>query len=83
MFVKTNCKDAAKAIAAVQGMLKRYCLEYPFSYSFIDEDYDALYKTEQRTGMLFNVFSIVALLTVSMHAGGAALGNPVKNLKEE
>jgi len=61
MFIKTNGKDAAKAIAAVQGMWKKYCPEYPFSYSFVDEDYDALYKTEQRTGMLFNVFSIVAI----------------------
>jgi putative ABC transport system permease protein len=61
MFVKTTGKDADKAIAATQKMWTKYSAAYPFEYSFVDEDYDRLYKNEQRTGTLFNVFAMVAI----------------------
>lgn len=72
MFVKTNGKDAAKAVAAVQDIWSNYIPDYPFSYSFVDEDYDALYKSEQRTGMLFNVFAFVAILISCLGLFGLA-----------
>jgi putative ABC transport system permease protein len=34
----------------------------PFEYHFLDEDYEALYKTEQRTGEIFTTFSALAIL---------------------
>jgi putative ABC transport system permease protein len=72
MFIKTNGKDANKAIAAAQAMWMKYSPDYPFSYTFVDEEYDALYKTEQRTGMLFNVFSVVAILISCLGLFGLA-----------
>lgn len=61
LFVKTKGRDAEEAIAAVEKLWMKYSADYPFSYSFVDEDYDKLYKTEQRTSVLFNVFAIVAI----------------------
>lgn len=61
MFVKTTGKDADKAIAATQKMWTSYIAAYPFGYTFVDEDYDRLYKNEQRTATLFNVFAVVAI----------------------
>jgi putative ABC transport system permease protein len=34
----------------------------PFEYSFLDEEYNALYKTEQRTANVFTTFSTLAIL---------------------
>ena len=34
----------------------------PFEYKFLDEDYDALYRTEQRTAQVFTTFSVLAIL---------------------
>jgi putative ABC transport system permease protein len=34
----------------------------PFSYSFLDEEYDALYRTEQRLGTLMSFFCGIAIL---------------------
>ncbi len=34
----------------------------PFSYSFLDEEYDALYRTEQRLGTLMSIFCGMAIL---------------------
>lgn len=61
IFIKTTGRDAKKAIAAAENMWKKYNSEYPFQYSFVDEDYNNLYRTDQRTGILFNVFAFVAI----------------------
>jgi putative ABC transport system permease protein len=34
----------------------------PFSYSFLDEEYDVLYRTEQRLGTLMSFFCGIAIL---------------------
>jgi putative ABC transport system permease protein len=72
VFIKTNGRGASAAIAAVQDIWTKYTPDYPFSYSFVDEDYDALYKTEQRTGLLFNVFAFVAILISCLGLFGLA-----------
>jgi putative ABC transport system permease protein len=72
LYVKTTGKDANKAIASLQSMWAKYSGDYPFSYSFVDENYDALYKSEQRTGVLFNVFAIVAIFISCLGLFGLA-----------
>jgi putative ABC transport system permease protein len=37
-------------------------LQGPFNYSFLDEEYDAMYRTEQRLGTLMSVFCGTAIL---------------------
>jgi putative ABC transport system permease protein len=34
---------------------------YPFDFQFLDTQIDAMYKTEQRLGQLFNFFAILAI----------------------
>ena len=58
---KTSGKEAPGAIAAVQKIWQSYAAAYPFEYSFIEEDYNRLYQADQRTGALFNVFTVVAI----------------------
>jgi putative ABC transport system permease protein len=61
IFIKTTGKDAHQVIDAAQKIWMKYNPEYPFVYSFLDEDYDKMYKSEQRTGVLLNVFALVAI----------------------
>src|SRR4030095_14082110 len=58
---KTTTQDAQKAIAAAELQWKKYNAEYPFSYSFLDESFNNLYKSEQRTGLLYNLFAAIAI----------------------
>ncbi len=62
MYVKTSGKDAPLTIAATEKLWKSYASAYPFEYSFIEDDYNNLYKAEQRSGSLFNLFTAVAIL---------------------
>lgn len=61
MYIKTTGRDASKAIAAAQKVWKGYTTDFPFSYSFLDEDFSNLYQSDQRTGFLFNAFAVVAI----------------------
>jgi len=62
IYVKTTGRNAAKAIAAAERLWKQYNPGFPFEYSFMDEQYNNLYKSDQRTGTLFNIFSAIAIL---------------------
>jgi putative ABC transport system permease protein len=62
MYVRTSGKDAAKALAAVEGIWKRYNAEYDFNYAFLDSAFNDLYKSDTHVGLLFNCFAVVAIL---------------------
>jgi len=72
MYVKTTGKDAPKALAAAQKVWKAYASEFPFEYSFLDDDFNRMYKDDQRTGTLFNVFAIAAILISCLGLFGLA-----------
>lgn len=61
LYIKTTGKDAAKAVAAAEAEWKKYNAEFAFNYSFLDDAYQNLYKSEIRTGTLYNIFSGFAI----------------------
>lgn len=72
IYIKTTGNHAQKAIAASRRSWKQYNNDVPFTYSFLDEDFDQLYKTDQRTGSLFNVFAAIAILISCLGLFGLA-----------
>ncbi|SEO67356.1 ABC transporter permease [Mucilaginibacter sp. OK283] len=62
LYIKTNTKNAAAAIAAAGDQFKQYNGEFPFSYNFLDDIFNDLYQGEQREGTLFNYFAGMAIL---------------------
>jgi putative ABC transport system permease protein len=61
IYIKTTGRDAAKAIKAAETQFKQYNGEYPFSYHFLDDIFNNLYKGEQTEGKLFNYFAAIAI----------------------
>lgn len=72
IYIKTTGKDAQKAIAAAQRSWKQYNNDMPLAYSFLDENFDMLYKADERTGSLFNLFSALAIVISCMGLFGLA-----------
>jgi len=62
IYIKTTGSDTHNAIAAAQQQWKQYNNNIPFEYSFLDESFSQLYKSEEQTGSLFNIFSAVAII---------------------
>jgi putative ABC transport system permease protein len=49
-------------IAAVESKWKSIAPNQPFTYSFMDDDFNSIYKSEQRVGKIAVSFSVLAVL---------------------
>lgn len=54
-------ENPQKVIASVQEIWKQYAPGEPFEYTFLDQDFDALFRMEQRLSSIFMVFSSLAI----------------------
>lgn len=61
LHVRTTAKDAQQAIASVEAQYKKYAGDVPFSYNFVDKQFEAQYQSDHRAGTLFNVFAGIAI----------------------
>ena len=82
LYVRTRSGQAAESIAAVRQFWQQYDGAYPFSYSFLDDDFDKLYRSDQRVGTLFNVFALVAIIISCLGLFGLATYSAQIRIKE-
>jgi putative ABC transport system permease protein len=59
--IKVGGQNIPAAIASVEKTWKTIFPELPFSYTFLDEDFDSQYAADQKRGKIFLVFSIITL----------------------
>lgn len=60
------------AIDFLIGIWEKYNPDYPFEYSFLNEDFDSLYKSEEQLGEIFGVFSFLAVFIACLGLLGLA-----------
>ncbi len=72
LYIKTAGTDPKKALASAETVFKKYNGNYPFSYIFLDDSFNTLYRSEERTGTLFNVFALMAILISCLGLFGLA-----------
>jgi len=82
MFIRTTGKNASLAIAAAQKVFKQYNPGFPMDYSFMDDDYNDLYKTDQQSGILFSWFAGIAILVSCLGLFGLATYTAQVKVKE-
>ena len=58
-----NPKDV---VANVEKRWKEHASNEPFEYVFLDENFDELFRAEQRMGNIFSIFSGLAILIASL-----------------
>jgi putative ABC transport system permease protein len=61
LHVRATRGHTSDAIAAAKKIWKMYNPEFPFEYTFLDDAYNKMYATDQRTGSLFKVFAFIAI----------------------
>lgn len=63
MYVKAKSGSAtASALAAMEASLKKFNPAFPFEYEFVDDAYDAKFKSEKLIGSLSQIFALLAIL---------------------
>ena len=82
LYVKVSGKDMQATLNGLQAIWKQRAPWRPFEYHFMDEDYNALYKTETRTGQVFSTFAITAILLACLGLFALAAFTTVQRTKE-
>ncbi len=57
---------ADNIIKETTALWKEYASGDPFEYSFLDQNFDQLFREEQRLGSLFTVFTVLAIFIASL-----------------
>lgn len=65
-MLKTNSKDIRNTLSQVEEQWKTLAPDQPFVYSFLDEEFDDMYQSEQRIGTIFWVFASLAIFIASL-----------------
>lgn len=81
--VKLNHANGDVAnINKMQAIFKKYNPEYPFEYKFVDEEYGAKFKSEERTGTLAALFAALTIFISCLGLFGLATYMAENRIKE-
>jgi ABC-type antimicrobial peptide transport system permease subunit len=62
LYIKVAPGKTEQVVAAIEKVRKEYNPDYDFVYSFLGDDFDAMYKSDLRIGKLFTFFALIAIL---------------------
>ncbi|MBL7093082.1 FtsX-like permease family protein [candidate division KSB1 bacterium] len=82
IFVKIQPGNIEPTLKHIKKTWQNIVPDYPFDYSFLDEDYDRMYRVEKRLGTLLNYFAFLAVLIACLGLFGLASFTTEQRTKE-
>lgn len=82
VMVKLRAGNEVQTIAIMSKLYKQYNPGLPFEYKFLDEDYQALYASEQRVAVLSRYFAGIAIIISCLGLFGLVAFTAQKRQKE-
>lgn len=74
--------DVPQTIEKLKDTWNSVIPSYPFEYHFLNDEYENMYKTEQRMGSLIKYFAIIAVVIASLGLFGLVSFMTEKRIKE-
>ncbi|MBX2967075.1 MAG: ABC transporter permease [Cyclobacteriaceae bacterium] len=81
MSVKIDAARAGEAIAFVKNLWDEH-ITYPFDYSFLNEHFEKLYRSDQQMGSVVTIMAVLAILISCMGLFGLAAITTERKTKE-
>jgi putative ABC transport system permease protein len=72
MSVRISSENMPRTIAFLEEEFNKLNSDYPFEYSFYDEEIEALYDSEKKFFRLFIIFALLAIIIASLGILGLA-----------
>ena len=70
--VRIRGRNIPETIAQIKNTYNKFMTKYPFEFRFLDDIYNQMYRIEQKLGILFGLFSIIAVLIACLGLFGMA-----------
>jgi putative ABC transport system permease protein len=74
--------DYRETLNTIEAKWQELNTSLPFDYYFLDQDFDRLYRTEERAGELFLYFTLIAIIVACLGLFGLASFNAEQRKKE-
>ena len=62
MYIRLVEGTVQQTVAEIEKIMNNYNPETAFNYSFLDDSFKRIYRSDIRTGKLFNIFAVIAVL---------------------
>ncbi|RRB11461.1 ABC transporter permease [Larkinella knui] len=79
---RLSSQDIPVVVKQIEAKWKQMAPGMPFSYSFLDDSFDAMYRAEQRVGQIVLTFSVLAILIACLGLFGLAAFMAEQRTKE-
>ena len=81
-MLRINGNDMKATLGRLEMAWKQYVPDRPFTYHFLDDDYNKLYIAEQRSAALFSVAAGLAIILACLGLFGLAAFTTIQRTKE-
>jgi putative ABC transport system permease protein len=81
-YIRTQPGQSSRTLAAARAIVTHYNPSQPFSYSFLDDQFNNLYKADQKVSTLILVFSAIAILISCLGLFALAAFTAQQRIKE-
>ena len=82
ILVKTVAGQTQQALSSLETVYKQFVPDYPFQYSFLDDDFERVYRNEMLIGKLANYFTVIVILISCLGLFGLASFTAERRTKE-
>ncbi len=81
-LVRLSPGNTQASMANLEKVWKEFAPLRPFNFTFLDEEYDSMYRTEQRVSKLVSLFSIAAIVIACLGLMGLSSFTTLQRAKE-
>lgn len=82
MTLKVSSKDIPATLAHLEKTWKQFNSEWPFEYKFLDDNFDKLYKSEEKLATLFGFFTGLTIFVACLGLFGLVVYSTTQRYKE-
>lgn len=82
LMVRAQPEKTKEALALVETVVKGLNPDYPFTYHFLDQDYEKMYRSEMVVNTLIKCFGLLAIVISSLGLLGLAAFTAEQRTKE-
>ncbi|MCE7996990.1 MAG: hypothetical protein HEP71_33835, partial [Roseivirga sp.] len=81
-LLKLNTAKIRNTLSQLEETWATLLPDYPFEYHFLDEDFEAMYRSDEQLGNLLGTFSVLAIVIASLGLFGLASFTAEERKKE-
>ncbi len=82
MLIRIQPESISASLKYIENTWKRIMPNYPFEYRFLDENFDRMYRAEERMGSLLKYFAVLAMFIACLGLFGLASFTAEQRTKE-